>query len=110
MQQLRAAVEGAKQDLSVREESTISMPDFAGGSGLDVLVTSAAFEEAATSLLSRLWPPLQELGRQACVSWASMCVFPRSLSPARAQGVTCICVCGPQCIKWAAKPASRGLE
>ena len=76
MQRLRAAVEGAKQELSVREESTLSVPDFAGGSGLDVLVTCAAFEEAATPLLSRLWPPLQELGRQACVSWASMCVSP----------------------------------
>ena len=76
MQRLRAAVEGTKQELSVREETTLSVPDFARGSGLDVLVTRAAFEEAATPLLSRLWPPLQELGRQACVSWASRCVSP----------------------------------
>ncbi len=71
MQDLLRAVESAKQRLSERDQTSISVPDFGGSRGLDVPVTRRDFEEATAPLLSRLWPPLKELGSQACVAWAS---------------------------------------
>lgn len=71
MRKLLRAVESAKNCLSEREQTSISSPSFWGGRGLDVSVTRRDFEEATAPLLSRLWPPLKELGAQACLSWAS---------------------------------------
>ena len=71
MRRLLRAVESAKHCLSECEQDRISSPSFLGGRGLDVPVTRREFEEATAPLLSRLWPPLKELGAQACLSWAS---------------------------------------
>ena len=71
MQSLLMEVEGAKQRLSECEQTSVSVRAFGGGRGLHVPVTRGDFEQATAPLLSRLWPPLQELGTQACVAWAA---------------------------------------
>ncbi len=71
MQNLLRAVESAKQRLSACEQTSINVPGFGGSRALDLRVTRRDFEEATAPLLSRLWPPLKELGSQACVAWAS---------------------------------------
>lgn len=70
MQRLLEAVETAKQELSEHEQTSVSVPSFGGSEGLHVLVTRRDFEEATAPMLSRLWPPLKQLGVQSCVSWA----------------------------------------
>ena len=71
MQKLLGAVESAKQRLSECLHTTLIVPGFGGSESLEYPVTRRDLEEATALLLSRLWPPLQELGTQACVSWAS---------------------------------------
>jgi len=80
MQSLLRTVESAKQQLSECEQTRISIPSFGGGRGLHVPVARADLEEATAPLLSRLWPPLETLGTQAHVAWATRC-FTRHSKP-----------------------------
>ena len=67
---LLEAVQSAKLELSEREETSMCLPAFQGRD-LVIPVTRADLEQATAPLLRRLWPPLRELGRQACVAWAA---------------------------------------
>lgn len=69
MLRLLEAVRSAKQELSERDDTTMCVPAFQG-KDLVMSVTRADFEQATALLLRRLWPPLRELGQQACVAWA----------------------------------------
>ncbi len=70
MLRLLEAVRSAKQELSERDDTTMCVPAFQG-KDLVMSVTRADFEQATALLLRRLWPPLRELGQQACVAWAA---------------------------------------
>ena len=70
MLRLLEAVRSAKQELSERDDTSMCVPAFQG-KDLVMSVSRAEFEQATAPLLRRLWPPLRELGQQACVAWAA---------------------------------------
>ena len=70
MLRLLEAVRSAKQELSEREGTRLCVPAFQG-TDLVMSVSRAEFEQATAPLMRRLWPPLRELGQQACVAWAA---------------------------------------
>jgi molecular chaperone DnaK (HSP70) len=66
-------VEAAKRRLSSSEAASIDLPFWAvagGGGGLHADITRRCFEELSRPLRRRLWPPLERIGRRACVEWA----------------------------------------
>ena len=75
MLRLADAVEAAKRTLSEAESASIRLPSWGSGGGvLHADVTRTQFEEATAALRARLGPPLERLGREACLEWAQRCL------------------------------------
>ncbi|CAL8460699.1 g230 [Coccomyxa elongata] len=67
---LLEAVEAAKRRLSSVPFTGIDLPFWDGERSLTLDLTRLQFEEATADLRTRLWPPLEQMGRQAFVEWA----------------------------------------
>lgn len=70
MHRLLEAVEAAKKRLSSAPSTSIDLPFWDGQRSLTLDLTRLQFEKATADLRTRLWPPLEQMGRQAFVEWA----------------------------------------
>lgn len=55
--------------LSSERSTDIHLPFWEGQRSLTVDISRQQFEEATTGLRARLWPPLEQIGRQAFVEF-----------------------------------------